>query len=236
MLGDDQPLQLVPHGQKLLDNIQHRVDTATEMHARAPEQSLRPLVPDDDLIRQNHLAAVLDRKACLGSCTAVLSRLYHHRCQPVARHGGITHQEVLLLWWGIRPELGKYKPARSDLLLQSAIFSRVLRIQDGDKPTALSVPAADLARCRLWSDLFRIGDERGRYEAVPNIDGATCLQHLRRQLGPAQLPRTRPEERYERRLLLETAGIHRASVRARGLSCHVSPEFRTYVQYDTAAG
>lgn len=60
-------------------------------------------------------------------------------------------------------------------LLNPAKPSRILRIQNGDKPVTLSVPALDLARCRLRSDLLGISDERGRYEAVPHLNGATSL-------------------------------------------------------------
>jgi hypothetical protein len=99
-------LQLIPHGDDLFYDIDHAVHAAGDAHTRSAEQGVRPQVLCDDLVGQDDVAAVFYRHPSLRPSAAVLACFYNYRGNSVARHGGVAHQEVLLLRRRVGPELG----------------------------------------------------------------------------------------------------------------------------------
>jgi hypothetical protein len=84
--------------------------------------------------RRELVSALIDEVSTPRECAfddtvreIVNKRLDHHGGQPIAGHGGIPHQECVLLGWCFRPELREDKPSVGDLVRQPTRFSAYVR-------------------------------------------------------------------------------------------------------------
>ena len=70
MLRRYQPPEVVPHGHYLLNDVHDVVHAVGYVYAGTPGQLLCPLVPGDDPIGKDHLAAVFDSHPGLSAVPA----------------------------------------------------------------------------------------------------------------------------------------------------------------------
>jgi hypothetical protein len=105
-----------------------------------------------------------------GTCPTVLARFNDHRRQPISRHGGIPHQERVLLRRRIGPELRQHKPAGRDFPLQPAVLRR---IRPGDAgPNDRDSPAARIKSSPMRGGVYAACQAReNRYLPLDELTG-----------------------------------------------------------------
>ena len=118
-------MQLVTHGSPFgddaVDGFEHLNQVAGHVNTWAADKLLCPLVLADHRMGEDYGPAVLHGYPCLAPGAAVFARLHDDGSQAVAGNSGVTQREVVLLRWGIRPELGEQQPPGGNLLLQVTI-------------------------------------------------------------------------------------------------------------------
>ena len=76
----------------------------------------------DNHLGQDHGTTMLDCHPRLSASSAVLTCLDHDSGEPVARHGGVTHQEGVFLRGRVRPELREQEATGGDFLVQVPVL------------------------------------------------------------------------------------------------------------------
>jgi hypothetical protein len=142
-----------------------------------------------------------------------------------------------------RPDHGNRRIVRQDSaqreddrrrLVNPAQTYRIVLVKYGNEPVSLGSLRLHVSSRGLQRDLsWKVNQCRRTGMAFPDFDRASDLKKLSGDLRPAQPVRLGLEQRNERRMLLSLPRDHGVSVRTCLPRRHISPRFRTYVQYNT---